>query len=230
MDTIQGIGPKYPNYPSQPYRGGKLPTMEEAGAPDFRYSSGTAPSYEAQIMSMYGRHLAGTDDQVQDEQAVPAWTSTELKMYAEEDDVQGSGIFDPPGTHPNIHPDAGIFAVNYSLPGYSARERPWSETEIRDVTTGRPIRAVPSGAVAMDSAAQIAFLENGLYKPPRPIINASRGGYMPGVNIANVVQNPVAIGQASTVAGQSLGKALLWSAVGGVALGALIGWMSKKRS
>jgi len=219
--------PIYPVYPSQPYTGGTLPTMVEAGPPDTRYSSGTAPTYEAGIMSMYGRNLAGTGEAVQDENSEPAWASNELNFYARPDDVQGSGIFDPPGTHPNIHPDAGVFATHFSLPGYHARERPFSETEVLDATTGRPVRAVPSGAVAFDSAAQIAFLENGAYAPPAPIVAASYRSPMRSRSIANVMQNPIAIGE-TTVGGMSLGKALLGVAVAGAGLGALIAWLGKR--
>ena len=220
------MGPSYPAYPSQPYRGGTLPTMEEVGPPDTRYSSGTAPFYESGIQSMYGRNLAGTDHEVQDERAEPAWATNELALYARQDDVQGSGIFDPPGTHPNIHPDAGVFATRYSLPGYHARERPFSESEVVDVTTGRPIRAVPAGAVAMDSAAQIAFIEAGLYGPPQPLISASRRRPMRRRSIANTMQNPVPIatGELPVVGEMSLGKALVGAAIAGGLIGAFFAW------
>ena len=221
------MGPSYPNYPSQPYRGGQLPSMEEVGPPDTRYSSGTAPFYESGIVGMYGRNLAGTDEHVQDEEAAPAWAVNELEMYARQDDVQGNGIFDPPGSHPNIHPDAGVFAVNYSLPGYHARERPFSQTEVLDATTGRPIRAVPSGAVAMDSAAQIAFIERGIYAPPEPIVRASFRKPMYSASIANVMQNPLPVAMGQTETGPSLGKVLVTALIAGGAVGALIGWMTR---
>lgn len=220
--------PSYPVYPSQPYRGGTLPSMEQVGPPDTRYSSGTAPFYESGIQSMYGRSLAGSDHTVQDEKAEPAWASNELAHYAEMDDVQGSGIFDPPGTHPNIHPDAGVFATNYSLPGYHAREVPFSNTEVRDVTTGRPVRAVPSGAVAFDSAAQIAFIEDNLYGPPRPIVNASYRKPMRSFSIANTMQNPVPIGDLPAQLQElSLGKLLVGAALAGGLLGAAVAWLNR---
>ena len=201
--------------------------MEEVGPPDTRYSSGTAPFYESGIVGMYGRNLAGTDEHVQDEEAAPAWAVNELEMYARQDDVQGNGIFDPPGSHPNIHPDAGVFAVNYSLPGYHARERPFSQTEVLDATTGRPIRAVPSGAVAMDSAAQIAFIERGIYAPPEPIVRASFRKPMYSASIANVMQNPLPVAMGQTETGPSLGKVLVTALIAGGAVGALIGWMTR---
>lgn len=225
---LDAMGPMYPSYPSQPYRGGNLPTMEEVGPPDTRYSSGTAPIYESGIQQMYGRSLAGSDHEVQDEKAEPAWASNELTMYAQQDDVQGSGIFDPPGTHPNIHPDAGVFATNYSLPGYHARERPFSETEVRDVTTGRPVRAVPSGAVAFDSAAQIAFIEDNLYGAPQPIVNASYRAPMGTRSIANTMQNPLPVGELPVALNEwSLGKLLVGAVIAGGVLGAIVAVVRK---
>ena len=149
--------PSYPNYPSQPYTG-DLPSMVEVGPSDTRYTSNLAPHYEAPFDRRYGRRLAGLGIDVSDESADPGWAKNELEVYAEMDDVQGNGVFDPPGTHPNIHPDAGIMAARYSLPGYHAREVPFSKTEVVDATTGRRVIAVPSGAVSLDSAAQIAYI------------------------------------------------------------------------
>jgi hypothetical protein len=222
------MAPRYPSYPSQPYAGGQLPTMLEVGPPDLRYSSGTAPYYQAGVDRMYGRHLAGSDHEVQDDSGEAAWATNELAAYAELDDVQGSGIFDPPGTEKNIHPDAGVFDERFSLPGYHAREKPFSMSEVRDVATGRPIRAVPSGAVALDDAAQIAFLERGLYAPPEPVVRAASMGPMRSVSIVNWMQNPEPInglGETSVVSG----KNILLAAALGAAAGVAYGYFKKKR-
>jgi len=185
--------PGYPSYPTQP-AGGDLPTMVEMGPPDMRATSHTAPAYQALIDRRYGRMLAGTDIDVQDEGTDQAWASNELALLAEGDDVQANGIFDPPGSSPNIYPDAGVFAGRFSLPGYHARERPWSQSEVRDATTGRPIVAVPSGAVAIDSVAEIAHIEQGLYQQPKQILNYLQSAPMQKRSIANWMQNPIAIG------------------------------------
>jgi len=186
------MGPNYPVFPSQP-NAGTPPTLRESPAPDVLSSSSPAPYFQNQIDRAYGRNLAGTDVEVQDEAAEPAAAQNELEYYAAMDDVQGDGIFDPPGTHPNIHPDAGVFAARFNLPGYHARELPYSMTEVLDVTTGRPIRAVPDGAISMDSGAQIAFLEQGLYRPQRSLYSTADLGPVGRRSIANVVQNPEAI-------------------------------------
>lgn len=203
-------GPMYPHYYPQPNSG----TLGPPGSPDLRPSQGPAPYYQAAIDRQYGRRLAGIGE-VQDEASQPAWASNELEYLAEMDDVQGNGVFDPPGAHPNIHPDAGVFGVRYSLPGYQARERPFSLSEVRDVTTGRRIRVVPGGAVAMDSAAQVAFIERGMFQPPEPIINDVTASDTPFVQTANVMQNPEPIGAIS----DSTKKVLMWTALAGVAIG-----------
>lgn len=211
-------GPLYTHYYPQP-TGGKF---GPPGTPDLRPSQGPAPYYQAAIDSQYGRRLAGVGE-VQDEGAQPAWAANELEYLAEMDDVQGNGVFDPPGAHPNIHPDAGVFSARYSLPGYEAREKPFSLSEVRDVTTGRRIRIVPGGAVAMDSAAQIAFIERGMYQPPEPIINDVTASDTPFIQTENVMQNPEPIG-AITIDSTKL---LLATALAGVAIGVGVAFYKK---
>jgi hypothetical protein len=189
------MGPTYPRYPSQP-NVGNLPTMFQMGPPDLRATSTTAPYYNRKLLNAHGRHLAGTEDTVvQDERhAQDGWAFNELRVMAEMDDVQGNGIFDPPGAQKNLHEDAGVFAQNFNIPGMHAREVPYGFSEEVDVTTGRRVRAVPSGAVANDSAAQIAFVERGLYAPPVPLLkSAMETTRVPRTGIYNVMQNPVSM-------------------------------------
>jgi len=215
-------GPRYPVLNRQPNSGEYGPP----GSPDLRPSQAPAPVFQSKIDRMYGRTLAGME--VQDEGAEPGWAANELKLLAETDDVQGNGVFDPPGSHPNIHPDAGVFAARYSLPGYDARERPFSLSEVHDVTTGRPIRVVPGGAVAMDSAAQIAFIEQGLYDPPQPIINDVTADDTPFLSTANLFQNAQPIGQGAG-GGDNYTKALAVTVIAGLGLGAAWALFRKKK-
>ncbi len=178
---------KYPHYPSQP-NAGRLPSMREIGPFGTQPTSSTAAYYNNRILSAHGRQLAGLGSSSME----PAYALNELQAMAEADDVQGDGIFDPPGTQKNIHGSAGVFAVNYNLPGYHARELPFALSEERDITTGRQIRAVPSGAVANDAAAQIAFLEAGLYPLPVPPISLMDSVVHPEPTY-DVMQNPVPI-------------------------------------
>jgi hypothetical protein len=189
------MGPNYPRYPSQPNTG-NLPTMLQIGPPDLRATSTTAPVYNRRLLRAHGRTLAGTDNTVvQDEKnGQDGWAFNELRLLAEMDDIQGNGIFDPPGAQKNLNEDAGVFAQNFNLPGMHAREWPFGFSEEVDVTTGRRVRAVPSGAVANDSAAQIAFIERGLYEPPVPLLkSAMETSRVKRAGIYNVMQNPVSL-------------------------------------
>ena len=195
----------FPVYPSQPFTG-QPPSMwsDVNRASDTRYSSSTAPYYQAKIDKAHGRHLAGSDDEVQDEQADSGYALNELRLMAEMDDIQGNGVFDNPQvTPPNIHSDAGVFAVRFSLPGYSARERMFAPSEVRDVTTGRPIIPVPNSPVAFDTNEQVAYIERGLHQPFGPVVSETSRGDMPYESIVNVVQNPEPIKMGPPPSGMS---------------------------
>lgn len=219
--------PTYPSYPSQPFTG-KPPGVIAAGPSDLRASGGTAPYYQAQIDKRYTRQLAGTGIEVQDEQTDQGWAKNELDVYAEKDDVQGNGVFDPPGTEPNIYPDAGVFANRNGLPGYLARERMYQPSEVVDSTTGRPVVYVNGGAVSMDSAAQIAFIERNMYGAPKPVIERQEA-YAPGFRSTwNVRQNPAPISTSGLGAAPWSGPKLLLATVAvGAAMGGLYAMLKK---
>jgi len=214
--------PKYPSYPTQPFTG-KPPSMwsNVNRASDLTYTSSTAPHYQSKIDAAHGRRLAGTEDEVQDENVEHGWAANELAVMAEMDDVQNDGIFDPPGTLPNIYPDAGVLAARFDIPGYLARERMYAKSEVIDSTTGRPVVYVNGGSVSMDSAAQIAFLERGMYAPSQPVIGASRARNMPDQSIVNVRVNPQAIGQAAPATGMPVWQVLALTGAIGLGIGAL---------
>ena len=185
------MAPHYPHYAPQPFTGNLL-TGRQGGPPDARITSGTSPYYQSKIDARYGRTLAGDDSNVS-QSPDNAWAVNELEQLRELDDVQNDGIFDPPGTHPNIHPDAGVFASRYSIPGYHAREVPFMHSEVRDATTGRPIIPVPGGAVSLDTPAKLAKLERNMYAPAQPIVWSNRGGQVRPESIVNVAVNPEAV-------------------------------------
>lgn len=217
--------------PVQPVTG-RLPTMWEVGPSDLRYSSGTAPAFQGRIDRMYGRHLAGAEADVQDESSQPAWSSNELDYYAEMDDVQGNGVFDPAGSHGNIHPDAGIFAAHFSIPGYMARDRMYSKSEVIDSTTGRPVVYVNGGAVALDDSARIAFIENNQYQQPKPILNLTESGRMRPISTVNVRQNPAPIGPSAdpaAVSGTPMSGAQLFALTAAIGLAAGIAYAAFRK-
>lgn len=141
---------------------------------------------------MYGRHLAGIGE-VQDEEADTGYALNELRLMEVADDVKGNGVFDPPGTRPNTYADAGVFGGRYGLPGYIERERSYELSEVIDATTGRPVVYVPSGAVAIDSAAQVATIEGGMYDPPKPVMSAMRAHRLGQKNTWDTAQSSHAI-------------------------------------
>lgn len=83
-----------------------------------------------------------------------------------QDDVLGSGIFDPSNRPGTSNTNMGVFASHYSLPGYHARERPFTvNTEVADITDGAAVVGVPSGGMAyVESRGHLI----GPYPSPQP--------------------------------------------------------------
>jgi hypothetical protein len=203
---------RYPNYPSTPFTG-DLPSMAAMGPPELLPSSGTAPYYQQRIDQQYSRRLGGLGAEVQDEAVEPAWATNELAAMSELDDSQGDGVFDPPGTSPNVHSQSGVFGGRYGLPGYLARERMYSASEVKDVATGRPLIYVNAGAVAADTRAQVAFIERNLHQPVTGILNAARKQRVRPIDTSLVVQAPVPISTSGLGAAPSATKLLLLAGI-----------------
>lgn len=159
---------RYPAHPSQPYTGSPFPY--DQGPPDALPSQLNPRLYGP---TGRGRNLAGLGD----DEPIPARMNADGKYqdYPNEldalqvvDDVDGNGIFDPHGTHGNIHPDAGIFSDAASLPGYLARERFFAPSEVIDVTTGQPVMFVPGNAFMLDPRTDDMLSAAALYNPGLP--------------------------------------------------------------
>lgn len=90
----------------------------------------------------------------------------ELDILQAADDVVGNGVFDPNGSHGNVHPDYGVFQDHLSLPGYVDRDQFYAPSEVVDATTGRQVMYVPGGAVAIDEAQKRAFEDRALWELP----------------------------------------------------------------
>jgi len=182
---------RYPVYPST-ILNGDLPTQVNMGPFDLYPSSSTGPEYQENLDMMYGRHLAGAEKPVGSDEE-PAYALNELRLMAEMDDTDGNGVFDPFGSRPNVYPDAGVLASSYAMPGYLHRERMYQPSEIIDGNTGRPVTYVNGGMVSMDSTAEIAFMEGGAFKPPRPYLDMFSEYDMEGRSTVNVAQNPIPV-------------------------------------
>lgn len=226
----------YPVYPSTPVTG-NLPSMEEMGPPDMLPSAHN--TYYDVYASTHGRRLAGIGE-TQMRSAEPGERyrtldeemlrySPEQKDYPDElnqlallDDVNGNGIFDPAGTHGNVHPDAGIFADSWDLPGYLARERFFRPSEVIDVNTGKPVVYVPGGAVSTGpyTDSSLALLE--LYEPGMP---DTGGGRVQAVSTVEPDEGAfrVPLGQDDAREPASRSNMFLMAAVAGLAAGAVIG-------
>lgn len=155
--------------PSQPYTGSPFPY--DQGPPDGLPSGTNSRLYRPLSR---GRHLGslGGSELVSApvRSADPNTLSypNELNSLAVRDDVDGNGIFDAFNTHGNIHPDAGVFADAASLPGYLAREKFFTPSEVIDVTTGEPVMYVPGNAFMLDPRTDAALAERNLYIPGLP--------------------------------------------------------------
>ena len=149
-NVLRQLRPPYPVYMSQPMFGGKLPTIDDDGPPDMRPSQDN-PYYD-QYLGAHGRHFSGLGENMDSADRGIKDYPNELNMLAEMDDVQGNGVFDPHGSHGNIHPDEGVFADHENLPGYLVRDQYYAPSQVIDGTTGEPVMFVPGGAVAIDQS------------------------------------------------------------------------------
>jgi len=87
----------------------------------------------------------------------------ELDSLSEQDDVFGNGMFDPPGSHGNVHPDAGVFADHLSLPGDIHRTQFYAPSEVNDLVGGGKTMYVPGGAVAWQQGQARTLREKQLF-------------------------------------------------------------------
>ncbi|MBW2672274.1 MAG: hypothetical protein JRD89_02510 [Deltaproteobacteria bacterium] len=107
----------------------------------------------ARMAAEHGRYLSGVDNM--STQSDPRENLVEKAEHAEvfdmeaQDDVLGSGIFDPYHRGGTANRNAGVFASKNSLPGYLAREVPFTaSTEVTDLTDGAAVVTVPAGGMA----------------------------------------------------------------------------------
>lgn len=185
---------RYPVYPSV-IMSGDLPSQVNMGPFDLYPSGSTGRSYQRRFDHMYGRHLAGLAgaEKPVGSDVEPAYALNELRLMTEMDDASGNGVFDPPGTRPNIYPDSGIMSSAYSIPGYLARERMYAPSEVVDANTGRPVTYVNGGTVSMDSTAEIAFMEAGAYPKPEAYLDMFSEENMQSESTVNVAQHAVPV-------------------------------------
>jgi len=113
----------------------------------------------ARAAAEHGRYLSGVSNMptqlAPSGNTPPSENLVEHAEHAEifdmeaQDDVLGSGIFDPSDRGGTANRNAGVFASKNSLPGYLAREVPFTaSTEVTDLADGAAVVTVPAGGMA----------------------------------------------------------------------------------
>lgn len=153
------------------------------GPPSLR-PSGMNPKFTV-FAGAHGRQLAGLEGiDSMNAEGIKNYPN-ELDLLAEADDVRGNGMFDPPNTHGNVHPNEGVFADHQGLPGYIDRTKFYSPSEVTDMASGLPVNYVPGGAVAFQEGQPETYHEMlELYQTPpnsewRPQTIPGNGQWIP---------------------------------------------------
>lgn len=226
MNRYRSIRPRYPVYANTRYDG-DLPPPSALGPPDMR-PSGSNPAYSV-YAGAYGRNLAGlngvqmnsADEGIKD-------YPNELDALQVADDVNGNGMFDPAGSHGNVHPDYGVFADHESLPGYVARDKFYTPSEVTDATTGQQIMYVPAGAVSIDHAQMQAFNNRLLWDLP-PGVNPYAPSDVPSMSMVTPWEAATPIGQSPDHEPASPTKMFLVAGIAGLSIGLFAALMMKKK-
>ena len=123
-------------------------------SPVSRYLSRTGqinPVVEARRAAEHGRYLSGFGNMSEQiaSNVVERAEHQEVYDLEQEDDVLGSGIFDPYERQGTANTNTGVFVSHYSLPGYQAREIPFTTSQdVTDLTDDASIVSVPGGGMA----------------------------------------------------------------------------------
>lgn len=110
------------------------------------------PILRERMRMIHGRYLSGLGGESPDGEAGYAQTYQDQGGYDLEaqDDTYGSGIFDPSGRPGTANTNMGILASHYSLPGYIAREVPFTVSrDVTDITDDAEVVTIPAGGLAV---------------------------------------------------------------------------------
>lgn len=107
------------------------------------------PSVSNEYASSHGRFLSGLGADKMDQQTEKQFDDhADVTGMESQDDVVGSGIFDPFRRPATVNQDMGVFEAKYSIPGNHAREVPFTVNhEIRDIANGADVVGIPSGGL-----------------------------------------------------------------------------------
>jgi hypothetical protein len=177
MKSSRSVGPRDPSM--EPYYGraktndfivGNLPFIGQA-----------APLVRERMRSYHGRYMSGVEgfsgDSVDGAVGTdPVYESEALDELESQDDVFGSGIFDQVGRGPTSNQSMGVFASHYALPGFVAREVPFTVSkDITDITDNADVVMVPGGGMTF------AEVRGQMVPPSRRLGEPVRG---PGLRVS----------------------------------------------
>ncbi len=109
----------------------------------------TYKSERGQYLSGVGGMDSTNMNEQPSDQAIERNEHEEIYEAEQNDDVLGSGIFDPERRPGTANTDTGVFTSHYSLPGYLAREVPFTTSQdVTDLTDNASIVSVPGGGMA----------------------------------------------------------------------------------
>ncbi len=135
------------------------------------------PEFANQYAAEHGRYLPGLGAApMKTEQVIERDEHAEIYDLEEQDDVLGSGVFDPyhrPGT---ANTNMGVFVSHYSLPGYDARAIPFvTSNDVTDLTDDASIVHVPGGGMAyVEARGNLLGPACPTFPPPPPGLDPPR--------------------------------------------------------
>ena len=112
---------------------------------------GQNPATVERMRKNYGRYLSGFGGESPDGAVGydPRYQGQEIYDLEGEDDTFGSGIFDPEGRGGTANANMGVFASHDSLPGFIARDVPFTvQNDVTDITDNAAVVSVPGGGMA----------------------------------------------------------------------------------
>lgn len=107
------------------------------------------PAVSNEYAATHGRFLSGLGADSMDDKTEKQFDDhADVTGMEGQDDVVGSGIFDPFRRPATVNQDMGVFEARYSIPGNHAREVPFTVNhEIRDISNGADVVGIPSGGL-----------------------------------------------------------------------------------
>ena len=163
------MNPKTPA--SQLYEGPLY--ADSLAARNLAHLVGQTPALTEHYAMQNGRYMSGlgsVDDITGAPGYDPSYQGQHIYDLEREDDTFGSGIFDPSGRSGTSNSNMGIFASYDSLPGFIAREVPFTVSrDVTDITDDADVVSVPGGGMAyVESRGKLsgAAITGPTWRPP----------------------------------------------------------------